>query len=105
MRPFGEHFGHDFAKIDVIFSRFGACGAQVAHRSLADVVSDTLSRIHSPQFTLVLIEKVALSLERRTHAHVFTLFIATSCMTLQIEQQLIQKWFHKYTSKLCSKVF
>ena len=63
MRPFGEHFGHDFAKIDAMFSRFGACGVQVAHRSPADVVSDTLSRIHSPQFTLVLIEKVALSLE------------------------------------------
>ena len=41
MRPFGEHFGHDFAKIDAIFSRVGACGAQVAHRSPADVVAQT----------------------------------------------------------------
>ena len=41
MRPFGEHFGHDFAKIDANFSRFGACGAQVAHRSPADVVAQT----------------------------------------------------------------
>ena len=41
MRPFGEHFGHDFAKIDAILSRVGACGAQVAHRSPADVVAQT----------------------------------------------------------------
>jgi len=69
MRPFGEHFGHDFAKIDVIFSRVGACGAQVAHRSPADAVSDTLSRIRSPQITLALIEKVTLSLECCTSVH------------------------------------
>ena len=41
MRPFGEHFGHEFAKIEANFSRFGACGALVAHRSPADVVAQT----------------------------------------------------------------
>ena len=41
MRPFGEHFGHDFAKIDANFSCFGVCGAPVAHRSPADVVAQT----------------------------------------------------------------
>ncbi len=41
MRPFGEHFGRDFAKIVVSFSRLSACGAQVAHRSPADVVAQT----------------------------------------------------------------
>ena len=35
------HVGHGFAKIDAIISRFGACGARVAHRSPADVVAQT----------------------------------------------------------------
>ena len=41
MRPFWMHVGHGFAKIDAIISRFGACGARVAHRSPADVVAQT----------------------------------------------------------------